>query len=149
MSTAALTSAVMNRATYNRATFHSSVSDPSVSDPSVLLSSRSRLRLTNPRLRLTKRGRALVTFLVIAGLLIAAMFVVLVGGGAAASDQSANTTFQYVTVEAGESLWQLAVHIAPSADPRDVVSDIVHLNQLQTSTVQAGQRIAIPQQYSN
>jgi hypothetical protein len=53
-----------------------------------------------------------------------------------------------VTINAGESLWQVAERIAPASDPRDVVADIVSLNQLTSSSVEAGQRVAIPSAYS-
>ena len=49
----------------------------------------------------------------------------------------------------GQSLWELAAILAPSVDPREVVSDIVHLNQLHGADVQPGQRLAIPRQYSH
>ena len=38
--------------------------------------------------------------------------------------------------------------IAPEADPRQVVSDLVALNQLSTTEVQPGQRLAIPTEYA-
>jgi len=44
-------------------------------------------------------------------------------------------------------LWQLAEHIAPSADPREVIADIVNLNQLPSESVQPGQRLALPAEY--
>ena len=50
-------------------------------------------------------------------------------------------------VVSGESLWQLAEAIAPDADPRDVIADIVHFNQLPNSDVQPGQQLAVPEQY--
>ena len=49
-----------------------------------------------------------------------------------------------MTVEPGQSLWQLAETIAPTADPRDVIADIVNLNQLQSESLQPGQRLALP-----
>jgi hypothetical protein len=55
---------------------------------------------------------------------------------------------ELVTLQAGQSLWQLAEEIAPSADPRDVISDILAANELESGSVQAGQRIALPAEYS-
>lgn len=55
--------------------------------------------------------------------------------------------FEYVTVQAGQSLWQLAETIAPTADPRDVIADIVSLNGLPADAVEPGQRLAIPAEY--
>jgi hypothetical protein len=100
-------------------------------------------------LRLTKRGRRVLTVLAAVPVVIGALVFTLNGGIATASDVAGSTRFQYVTVAAGESLWQLAGQIAPSADPRDVISDVVHLNQLASTDLQAGQRLAIPIQYSH
>ncbi|HAM28088.1 MAG TPA: hypothetical protein DCP11_15705 [Microbacteriaceae bacterium] len=99
-------------------------------------------------LRLTRRGRVVLTSLAAIPLVIAAGVFAINGGGAIATSQASTTTFDYVTVGPGQSLWQLAGDIAPSADRRDVVADIVHLNQLESTNVQPGQKIAIPTQYS-
>ena len=101
-----------------------------------------------PRLRLTRRGRRVLTTLAALPLIAAALVFGLNGGMATATSTSSSTTFRYVTVGAGQSLWQLALEIAPSADPREVISDIVHLNQLSSSDIQAGQRLAVPVRYS-
>ncbi len=106
-------------------------------------------RMAAPRLRLTKRGRAVLTTLVASPLIVAALAFGLNGGMATATSTSSSTAFQYVTVEAGQSLWQLALEIAPSADPRDVIADVVQLNQLSSADVQVGQRLAIPERYSH
>jgi LysM repeat protein len=100
-------------------------------------------------LRLTKRGRRVLTILAAVPVVTAALVFTLNGGMATATDVAGNTKFEYVTVAAGESLWQIAGQIAPSADPRDVISDVVHLNQLAGPDLQAGQRLAIPTQYSH
>jgi LysM repeat protein len=101
---------------------------------------------SEPRLRMTRRGRIVLTVLISVPLVVAALLLAVNGGGAVATS-SAGASLHYVTVQGGETLWQLAGDIAPQADPRDVVSDIVHLNQLSSTTLQTGQRIAIPQQY--
>jgi hypothetical protein len=100
-----------------------------------------------PHLRLTRRGRAVLTVLVALAIVVAGLLVVLNGGGAAASNGNGGQ-LHYVTVQGGETLWQLAGEVAPKADPREVVADIVALNQLSTSDIQAGQRIAIPGAYA-
>jgi hypothetical protein len=103
-------------------------------------------------LHITKRGRAVLTFLIAVPLAIAAAAFGLgaVGTSAAAgSDTGSAASFQYVTVDPGESLWQLAETIAPTADPRDVVADILTLNNLSSGDVQAGQRLAIPAKYDH
>jgi LysM repeat protein len=105
-------------------------------------------RTGTSRLRITRRGYAFLTLVVAMPLVIAALGIALNGGGAAATDQAASVSFSHVTVRAGQSLWHLAAEIAPTADPRDVVSDIVHLNRLASAVVQPGQSIAIPLKYS-
>ena len=103
-----------------------------------------------PHLRITRRGRTVVTFLVAIPLAIAAAAFGLGAVGAAAGTSGGSAgSFQYVTVEPGESLWQLAVSVAPNADPRDVVADIQNLNNLSSGELQPGQRIAIPTKYDN
>lgn len=106
------------------------------------------------RLRLTKRGRRVIVALVALPIVIAAFTLALNGGGATASDQASATTlaqvsattFSYVTVGAGQTLWQLAQSLAPTADPRDVIDQIVSLNQIH-GEIQQGQRLAIPAGY--
>lgn len=105
-------------------------------------------RRRQPPLRLTARGRRVLTVLAAVPLAIAALAVALNGGMATATSGSGPVAFQRVTVQAGQSLWQLAESLAPAADPRDVISDIVHLNQLSGADVRAGQQLAIPAQYT-
>jgi len=102
-----------------------------------------------PRLRLTRRGRAVVFVLVAVSVVIAAAAMVLGGGGAVATGDASDASFEYVTVEGGQSLWQLATELAPSADPRDVISEITRLNGLSSPDVQPGQRLAIPAAYAH
>jgi hypothetical protein len=102
-----------------------------------------------PRLRITRRGRAVLAALVALPLVAAAVLGGIGAVGATATDTHATTSFDYVTVQPGESLWQLAEQLAPNADPRDVVTDITNLNALSTGVLQPGQRLAIPAQYSH
>ncbi len=101
-----------------------------------------------PRLRLTRRGRVVMTTLVAGPLVALALATALNGGIASASSEPPSHSLEYVTVQAGQSLWGLAESIAPSSDPRDVISDIVRLNQLEDSELHPGLRIAIPAEYS-
>ena len=101
---------------------------------------------TKTRLRLTRRGRRVVAVLVALPIVIAAFAFALNGGGAVATAESSTITYSYVTIEAGQSLWQLAQSLAPTADPRDVIAEIVSLNNI-SGEIQPGQRIAIPQTY--
>lgn len=106
-------------------------------------------RLRQPRLRITRRGRAVLTLLIAVPLAIGAAVAGVGALGAAAGTHSTTTTFSYVTVEPGESLWQLAQAVAPTADPRDVIAGILNLNDLSSGEVQPGQRLAIPAQYAS
>lgn len=101
-------------------------------------------RAASPRLRLTKRGRGVLTFLAATPLVIAAFMFALNGGGATASLEGSNVPFEYVTVEPGQSLWQLAEDIAPQSDPREVVAQLIEFNQLGGADISAGQQLAIP-----
>jgi hypothetical protein len=101
------------------------------------------------RLRLTRRGRVVFTTLAALPIVIGSIAVA-VNGGVAAAEGTATvgaTAFEYITIESGQSLWQLAESIAPAQDPRDVISDIVNLNQLPSEAVQPGQRLALPAGY--
>ena len=103
------------------------------------------------RLRLSVRGRRVLAALaaapVVAGLSIAA----LCGAGAAngSSDPGLSAaSFETVTVAPGDSLWSIAVSLAPGEDPRDVIDDIAALNRLPDGVLRAGAELAIPVQYS-
>jgi hypothetical protein len=100
------------------------------------------------RIRLTRRGRLVFTSLAAAPLIAVAAWLGVNALPAVATSSSSSVTFEYATIESGQSLWQLASTIAPEADPRDVIADLMRLNQLDSSTVSPGQRIAIPVQYS-
>lgn len=80
---------------------------------------------------------------------IALVLMTLNGGGANATADPHTGQFEYVTVMAGQSLWELALDIDPGADPRDVIYDVLQLNQLTTAQVQPGQRLAIPASYTD
>ncbi len=102
-----------------------------------------------PHLKLTRRGRTVFTALAAIPLVIAALLFALNSGGAAATvDNAPAGSYEYVTVEAGQSLWAMAEQLAPTADPRDVVVDILSFNGMSSSQIFPGQRLAIPTQYS-
>lgn len=124
----------------------SSVSMSSVSDGRAA-SVAVRVPSAQPRLRLTKRGRFVFTSLAAVPVVAAVMVLALNGGGATATNSS-GSPLEEVTLQAGQSLWQLAEDIAPDVDPRDVISDIMSVNQLDSGSVQAGQRLMLPAEYS-
>jgi hypothetical protein len=102
------------------------------------------------RLRLTRRGRRVLAAIAAAPVAAGLALAIVSGGGALASreDGAPAGTFDTVTVMSGESLWSIAEDVAPAADPRDVVDAIIDLNQLPSSAVAAGERLAIPAEYS-
>jgi hypothetical protein len=118
--------------------------------PSPVVPSRRVARSTQAsgRIRLTRRGRLVFTSLAAAPLIAVAAWLGVNALPAVATSSSSSVVFEYATIESGQSLWQLASTIAPEADPRDVIADLMRLNQLDSSTVSPGQRIAIPVQYS-
>jgi len=100
------------------------------------------------KLRLTIRGQAVLVAFVTIVLVIVVSFFTVEATGANASLESAPNDFTYVSVQAGQTLWQLATELDPQSDPRDVIAEIVLLNALPSSDVEAGQRIAIPKRLS-
>ena len=98
------------------------------------------------RLRLTRRGRVVFTGLAALPVILWAVVMVLGAGDAAAQSGSASSavSFEYVTVDRGDSLWGIAESIAPDADPRVIIDEIIRLNGLDGATVEPGQRLALP-----
>jgi len=102
------------------------------------------------RLRMTVRGRR--ALLAVASIPLAAgiAFGVLSGGSAIASNErTLPTTFETITVVPGDSLWSIASKVAPNVDPREVIDEITDLNMLDGATLQVGDELAIPAQYTN
>ncbi len=102
------------------------------------------VRTPRPAARLTRRGRLLVTGLVLLLLVVAA--VLLTGGvpATAGTDRGAPVAAERVTVGPGETLWQIAERVAPGTDPRETVARILDLNGLQTAQVQVGTALLLP-----
>ena len=102
------------------------------------------------RLRLTTRGRRVMLAIAATPLAVGIAFSVLAGGSALASGETAvPISFETVTVMPGDTLWSLATTIAPAADPRDVVDDIIRLNNLPGGTIQVGSELSIPLAYAD
>jgi hypothetical protein len=92
-------------------------------------------------LQLTRRGRVvLLLALVLAAFLAFSTARITTQAGTAFSGSATRT----VTVHTGETLWQIARRVAPQDDPRDTVDRIRDLNALDTTVVQAGQRLIVP-----
>lgn len=103
-----------------------------------------------PPLRLTRRGRIVLIGIPLA--VLAALLLSLAGfltSPAKAADSAAGlsvTPTVTVTVQAGQSLWAIAGAAAPERDPRDVIADIVQLNNLTAGGVVPGQQLFVPTQ---
>lgn len=101
-----------------------------------------------PRLRLTRRGRIVLIGLPL--VLLAALLLSLTGllnSPAKAADTASGlsvTETVSVTVQPGESLWTIAGAVDPTRDPRDVIADIVQLNDLEMGKVMPGQQLFVP-----
>jgi len=81
------------------------------------------------RVRLTRRGRAVVTF----------------GGLATGTfDRGTPTPVRIVEVHPGDTLYGLAGTVAKPGQVSDMVEQIEQLNALTTPVLQVGQKIAIP-----
>lgn len=98
-------------------------------------------------LRITRRGRVVLGF-------VAAVPSIVVAGVSLLGAQSATATseavsLEVVTVEPGETLWQLAEQVAPHADPRDVVHDILSLNSVSSADIEPGLELELPAKYSD
>ena len=98
------------------------------------------LRPAQPGIKLTVRGRRLVALLAL--LPIVAAFILI--GTRSAQAETAMPATAIIKIEAGQTLWDVAVAIAPNEDPRATIWTIKALNGLATSEVQAGQALVVP-----
>ncbi|MGT2424611.1 LysM peptidoglycan-binding domain-containing protein [Amnibacterium kyonggiense] len=92
------------------------------------------------RLRLTRRGRVVLTvlpaLLVLSGALLATS-----PGAAEASPRAASRS---VVVGTGDTLWTIAERIAPTTDPRLTVAAIERVNGLRDARLDAGTVLVLP-----
>jgi nucleoid-associated protein YgaU len=104
------------------------------------------------RLRLTRRGRAVLTCLAIMAVTVAAtamLFWLSVAGGAQAASHgrpagAVHRGLSRVTVQPGQTLWAIARRAEPSADPRIVVQQIIEVNALGSPLIQPGELLWVP-----
>ena len=92
--------------------------------------------------RLTRRGRVVVVLGLLVLLVVAGFSLGRVSSQAAGPGQ--HRPAPTVTVAPGETLWQLAARVAPHADPRLVVDQILRINHLATPELVAGQQLVVP-----
>ena len=103
-----------------------------------------------PQYHLTRRGRVVVALgsVVAAFVLLAALVAVFVGPGAtpaaASGDRSVHATGSVVVVQPGQTLWSIALRVAPTLDPRETVTALRQVNNLTSPALFAGQHLIIP-----
>jgi LysM domain len=101
-------------------------------------------------LRLTRRGRRVLTGIVMLVVIISAMLIwTSVAGGAQApgSGSPAPSVYQGMTqivVQPGQTLWSIAIAADPSAAPWSVVQQIINTNALNGAQIAAGQLLWVP-----
>ena len=112
-----------------------------VSDRASFRATRTTVAPSSAHLRLTARGRAVLWILAAAVVVL----VTLISSQASADGPTAAQEVVRHVVQPGETLWQIAESVAaPSEDVRDVVVDLVRLNELPEAGLMAGQVIVVP-----
>ncbi|WP_203336234.1 LysM peptidoglycan-binding domain-containing protein [Nocardioides limicola] len=98
--------------------------------------------LVRGELRLTRRGR-LVVFLAALGLVLAAVFFA--ASSVATGDTGEVAPTETVRVLPGDTLWVIAKQITPAGeDVRVTVERLMRLNELDSASLQVGQRLLVP-----
>lgn len=93
--------------------------------------------------KLTRRGRLVLVLGVIVALALGA---VALGSATVATDSAgAVPATKVVTVQQGQTLWQIAAEANPEGDVRDTVDDIMRMNSLPSAgDLQLGSDLAVP-----
>lgn len=102
-----------------------------------------------PPLRLTRRGRLVVGFFAV---LLATVALSVLAMAAAGRAQASNhgrdgTGYQgmhQIVVQPGETLWTIASQAEPTADPRQVIDEIMTANSMTSTVVDAGELLWVP-----
>jgi hypothetical protein len=105
-------------------------------------------RARSPRpepIRLTRRGRVVLRGALVLLIGLAVVLTVLIASRpAAAGTGSRPVVVRYHSVLPGETLLQIAADEVPGVDARDTAARIIELNAMRGSSIQAGQRLALP-----
>jgi hypothetical protein len=94
------------------------------------------------RVRLTRRGRVVLTLLLLA--LVLALFTVFSGYSAATGEPGDRVPTTTVVVGEGDTLWAIASAVAEPGRTREVVHEIQKLNSLPGPELVEGQELAVP-----
>jgi len=100
-------------------------------------------------IRLTRRGRVVIAAFLVTVLSAAVLLMtMLVSGGAQATNHGAPRAgyqgMHQVVVRPGQTLWSIASAAAPTADPRNVVQEIMSANALANPGISVGQLLWVP-----
>lgn len=95
------------------------------------------------QLRLTRRGR--VAVLGSALLFIGGLALGLGPSVVASGERGGDAEMTVVTVQPGQTIWQIAAEANPGGDPRETVDDIMRMNSLASAGgLQMGEELAVP-----
>jgi len=97
-----------------------------------------------PSVRLTRRGRLVVTLFLLLILTVASVF--LAARSAATGEPGADTATRTVVVARGDTLWDIASGVADPGETREMVHRIETLNALPGPELVEGQELAVPLQ---
>jgi LysM repeat protein len=90
------------------------------------------------------RRRRVLAIVFLAVSLLGLAFALTQPQSAGASAKAVKANFTYVYVQSGDTLWSIARSYAPDKDPQQEIADIKNLNNLESSTLAPGQRLALP-----
>jgi cell division protein YceG involved in septum cleavage len=100
------------------------------------------VRPARGELRLTRRGRVVVTLLMLVIVLVA--LTMFSGYSAATREPGTGVDTRTVVVDQGDTLWAIATEAAGERDVREVVHEIQRLNSLPGPELVEGQELAVP-----
>lgn len=99
---------------------------------------------SRPALRLTARGRRVLAALVFAPTALGVVAIATSAQPADAASTASSVVAETVTVRAGDTLWEIAEEHAEGRDVREVLHDLVVLNDLQGQSVEPGMQLVLP-----
>lgn len=92
--------------------------------------------------RLTRRGRWVVTLLILGALL--GLSLALGSVSVATGDRGTAPTTEKVVVDQGDTLWGIATRVGGPGETRTVMYEIEKLNHLESSALVEGQVLLVP-----
>lgn len=95
--------------------------------------------------QISPSARKFLRGVVVLSLAAGSIFGFVTTATATASNSASSSNFEYVTISAGQTLWGLAESLAPGTNPQDWMQEVVNLNNLTSTDLIPGQRIAVPQ----